>query len=74
MRVRLPPASSSGLILYQGEFSEVQLVNSMIKQLVEDRHDLTVTIQDEMTAVNNFNAMTGDNHTCDLMYTWTALS
>ena len=42
----------------------------MIKQLVEDRHDLTVTIQDEMTAVNNFNAMTGDDHTCDLMYTW----
>ena len=64
------PKSTEGLLLYEGQYSEIKLVNSMIKQLVEDRHDLTVTIQDEMTAVNNFNAMTGDNHTCDLMYTW----
>ena len=33
----------------------------MIKQLVEDRYDLTVTIKDQMTAVNNFNAMTGQD-------------
>lgn len=64
------PKSTAGLLLYEGQFSEVQLVNSMIKQLVEDRHGLPVTIQDEMTAVNNFNALAGDNHTCDLMYTW----
>ena len=64
------PKSTEGLLLYEGQYSEIKLVNSMIKQLVEDRHDLTVTIQDEMTAVNNFNAMTGDGHTCDLMYTW----
>ena len=64
------PKSTEGLLLYEGQYSEIKLVNSMIKQLVEDRHDLTVTIQDEMTAVNNFNAMAGDNHTCDLMYTW----
>ena len=65
------PASSSGLILYQGEFSEVQLVNSMIKQLVEDRHPgLTVTIKDQMTAKNNFTELTGEGHSCDLMYTW----
>ena len=42
----------------------------MIKQLVEDRHGIPVTIQDEMTAVNNFNALTAANHSCDLMYTW----
>ena len=64
------PKSTEGLLLYEGQYSEIKLVNSMIKQLVEDRHDLTVTIQDEMTAVNNFNALTGDDHTCDLMYTW----
>ena len=64
------PKSTDGLLLYEGQYSEIKLVNSMIKQLVEDRHDLTVTIQDEMTAVNNFNAMVGDGHTCDLMYTW----
>ncbi len=23
-----------------------------------------------MTAVNNFNALTAANHSCDLMYTW----
>ena len=64
------PQDADGLVLYQGEFSEVQLVNSMIKQLVEDRHGIPVTIQDEMTAVNNFNALTAANHSCDLMYTW----
>lgn len=32
------PKSTAGLLLYEGQFSEVQLVNSMIKQLVEDRH------------------------------------
>lgn len=65
----LPP-NDQGLILYQGEFSEVQLVNSMIKQLVEDRHDLPVTIKDQMTSKNNFNELIGENHSCDLMYTW----
>ena len=64
------PQQEDGLVLYEGQFSEVQLVNSMIKQLVEDRYDLTVTIKDQMTAVNNFNAMTGQDHSCDLMYTW----
>ena len=64
------PKSTAGLLLYEGQYSEIKLVNSMIQQLVEDRHGLPVTIQDEMTAVNNFNAMTGDNYTCDLMYTW----
>ena len=64
------PKTTAGLLLYEGQYSEIQLVNSMIKQLVEDRHNLPVTIQDEMTAVNNFNAMVGDDATCDLMYTW----
>ena len=40
------PQQEDGLVLYEGQFSEVQLVNSMIKQLVEDRYDLTVTIKD----------------------------
>lgn len=34
------PKSTAGLLLYEGQFSEVQLVNSMIKQLVEDRHGI----------------------------------
>ena len=64
------PQQEDGLVLYEGQFSEVQLVNSMIKQLVEDRYDLTVTIKDQMAAVNNFRAMVGQDHSCDLMYTW----
>jgi osmoprotectant transport system permease protein len=65
------PSGGRGLVLYQGEFSEVQLVNSMIKQLVEQRHpDLPVTIKDQMTAKNNFTELSGEGHTCDLMYTW----
>ena len=48
------PQRTDGLVLYQGEFSEVQLVNSMIQQLVEERHGIPVTIKDQMTAKNNF--------------------
>ena len=64
------PQDADGLVLYQGEFSEVQLVNSMIQQLVEDRYDLTVTIKDQMTSKNNFDELVGDGHSCDLMYNW----
>ena len=61
---------TGGLVLYQGEFSEVQLVNSMIQQLVEERHGIPVTIKDQMTAKNNFAELSGAGHSCDLMYTW----
>lgn len=64
------PQRTDGLVLYQGEFSEVQLVNSMIQQLVEERHGLPVTIKDQMTAKNNFAELAGAGHSCDLMYTW----
>lgn len=64
------PQRTDGLVLYQGEFSEVQLVNSMIQQLVEERHGLPVTIKDQMTAKNNFAELSGAGHSCDLMYTW----
>jgi len=48
----------------------VQLVNSMIQQLVEERHGIPVTIKDQMTAKNNFAELSGAGHSCDLMYTW----
>lgn len=64
------PQRTDGLVLYQGEFSEVQLVNSMIQQLVEERHGIPVTIKDQMTAKNNFAELSGAGHSCDLMYTW----
>lgn len=66
----LMPAKSEGLFLYDGQFSETQLVCSMVKQLVEDRTDLTVTIGDEMTSVNNFNELAAPDPSCDIMYSW----
>ena len=62
--------SSGDLMLYDGDYSETQLMHHMVKMLVEDQTDLTVTIQDQMSQVNNFNALNGNNHTCDLMISY----
>ena len=62
--------SIGDLMLYDGDYSETQLMHHMVKMLVEDRTDLTVTIQDQMSQVNNFNALTGSGHTCDLMISY----
>ena len=58
------------LLLYDGDYSETQIMHYMVKMLVEDKTDLTVTIQDQMSQVNNFNALVGDNHSCDLMISY----
>ena len=62
--------STGDILLYDGDYSETQLMHRMAKLLVEDRTDLTVTIQDQMSQVNNFKSMTGDDHTCDLMISY----
>ena len=66
----LPKDTSSTLVLYDGEFSAVQLVNRMVQQLVEDRTGLEVSILDPMTSINNFKELTAREPSCDLMYTW----
>ncbi|WP_298032718.1 glycine betaine ABC transporter substrate-binding protein [uncultured Dysosmobacter sp.] len=58
------------LKLYDGDYSETQLMHHMVKMLVEDKTDLTVTIQDQMSQVNNFKSLIGDSHTCDLMISY----
>ena len=58
------------LLLYGGDYSETQIMHHMVKMLVEDKTDLTVTIQGQMSQVNNFNALVGDNHSCDLMISY----
>ena len=58
------------LVLYDGDYSEVKLMHSMVKQLVEDKTNLTVVIKDQMTQVNNFNELTGDSPSCDLMFSY----
>ena len=62
--------SSGDILLYDGDYSETQLMHHMVKMLVEDQTDLTVTIQDQMSQVNNWNALKGDDHTCDLMISY----
>ena len=62
--------SSGDLMLYDGDYSETQLMHHMVKMLVEDQTGLTVTIQDQMSQVNNFNSLNGNNHTCDLMISY----
>ena len=62
--------SSGDLMLYDGDYSETQLMHHMVKMLVEEQTDLTVTIQDQMSQVNNFNSLNGDSHTCDLMISY----
>ena len=62
--------SGGGLMLYDGDYSETQLMHHMVKMLVEDRTDLDVTIQDQMSQVNNYKALLGSGHTCDLMISY----
>ena len=59
-----------GLLLYDGDYSETQLMHHMAKMLIEDRTGLPVTIQDQMSQVNNFNALKGESHSCDLMISY----
>lgn len=59
-----------GLLLYDGDYSETQIMNRIIKDLIEDRSDLKVTIQDQMSQVNNFKALKGKNNSCDMMISY----
>ena len=60
-------STANQLEMYDGNFSEMQLIHHMIKMLVEDKTDLTVHIKDEMTSVNMWNELTAKDPSCDLM-------
>lgn len=66
----LPPNTQGKLVLYDGDYTEVKLMHSMVKQLVEDKTDLTVAINDQMTQVNNFNELKAAVPSCDLMFSY----
>ena len=66
----LSSAGEGELLLYDGDYSETQIMHQMAKLLIEDQTDYTVTIQDQMSQVNNFKALIGDSHTCDLMISY----
>lgn len=58
------------LLLYDGDYSETQVMHHMVKLLVEEKTDLTVTIRDQMSQVNNFKSLIGDTPACDLMVSY----
>lgn len=59
--------ATNQLEMYEGNFSEMQLIHHMIKMVVEAHTDLTVNIKDEMTSVNMFKELTAKDPSCDLM-------
>lgn len=63
-------AGDTEMILYDGDYSETQIMDRMIQQLLESKTDLTVTIRDQMSQVNNFNALKGNSHSCDMMISY----
>ena len=52
--------------LYDGNYSEVQLVHKMVELLVEDRTDIEVTIKDQMSSVLMFRELTREGPSCDI--------
>ena len=52
--------------LYDGNYSEVQLVHKMVELLVEDRTDIEVTIKDQMSSVLMFRELTREDSSCDI--------
>lgn len=59
--------SENTLQMYDGTYSEEQLVTYMVKLLVEEHTDLKVSIKDQMTAVNAFKEMTAAAPSCDIL-------
>jgi len=62
--------TSNELVLYDGDYSETQIMHHMAKMLIEADTGLKVTIKDQMSQVNNFKALIGNNHTCDMMISY----
>ncbi|MEG0853575.1 MAG: glycine betaine ABC transporter substrate-binding protein [Angelakisella sp.] len=55
----------STLVIYDGQYSEMQVIHHMVKLLVEQDTDLKVEIRDQMAPVNGFNELVRGN--CHLM-------
>ena len=53
--------------LYDGINSEMQLIHKMVELVVEDKTDIEVNINDQMSAVNMFREMTREDPSCDIM-------
>ena len=53
--------AESTIVIYDGEFAEMQLIHYMVKLLVEEHTDLTVEIRDQMSPVNSYNELLKGN-------------
>lgn len=62
------------IVIYDGQFAEMQLIHQMVKLLVEDQTDLKVDIKDEMAPVNAFNELTKGNSDMTNSYDGTLLT
>lgn len=49
--------ASAPIVIYDGDYSEMQIVHQMVKMLVENQTSVKVEIRDQMSAVNNFKNM-----------------
>jgi osmoprotectant transport system substrate-binding protein/osmoprotectant transport system permease protein len=49
------------IVIYDGTFSEMQLIHRMVKYLVEEHTNLTVEIREEMATVNSYREMLKGN-------------
>lgn len=58
------------LVLYNGDYSETQLLTRMVQRIVEEHTNLTVTVKDQMSQVNNFKELTASDPSCDLMVSY----
>lgn len=58
------------LVVYDGNYSETQILTRIVKLLVEEKTELSVTMKDQMTQVNNFNELTSAVPSCDLMVSY----
>lgn len=57
--------TNNTLVIYDGQFSEMQVIHQMVKLLVEEHTDLNVEIKEEMAPVNCYRELV--KGTCDLM-------
>lgn len=63
-------AVANEVVMYDGDYSETKIMHYMAKALIEDKTDFDVVIKDQMSQVNNFKALIGNNHSCDMMISY----
>lgn len=67
---RAQAADSNTLVVYDGDYSETQLMHHMLKILVEAKTPLKVQIKDQMSQVNSFKTLSQPGSDADLMISY----